>query len=117
MNARTDSAALDELRARMLAVPLGPEAQERGQVLAVSDGIAQVSGLASVRMGEVLQFKGGKLGYVLALDEDIVQAVFLDPMQGVEAGSLVERSGALMRVPVGEALLGRVVDPLGRAAR
>jgi F-type H+-transporting ATPase subunit alpha len=114
MKARTDTAALNELRARMLAVPLGPEAQERGEVLAVSDGIAQVSGLASARMGEVLRFESGKLGYVLALDEDVIQAVFLDPMEGVEAGSAVERSGALLRVPVGEALLGRVVDPLGR---
>lgn len=100
MKAEADTAGLDALRARMLAAPLGPETQERGEVLAVSDGIAQVSGLASARLGEVLRFEGGKLGFVLALDQDVIQAVFLDPMAGVEAGSTVERGGALMRVPV-----------------
>ncbi len=94
--------------------PLGAEAEERGEVGEVADGIARVSGLPSARLGEVVLFEGGRRGFVLALEQDGFQAVFLDPMQGVAAGSAVERGGELLQVPVGEALLGRVVDPLGR---
>ncbi len=109
-----DGAELTDLRSRIENARLGAEARERGEVVEISDGIALVSGLPSARLGEIVVFEGGRRGFALALDREGVRAVFLDPMQGVAAGSVVERGGKLLQVPVGEALLGRVVDPLGR---
>ena len=108
-------AGLADVRARLDRARLGAEARERGEVVEISDGIAHVTGLASARLGEIVVFEGGRRGFVLTLEEDALQAVFLDPMQGVAAGSTVERAAELLQIPVGEALLGRVVDPLGRA--
>ncbi|MCP5474172.1 MAG: F0F1 ATP synthase subunit alpha [Rhodanobacteraceae bacterium] len=105
---------LERLKARLAATRLGPQAEETGVVTALADGLAHVSGLPGARQGELLLFAGGVRGFVMNLDEDALQAAFLDPATAVEAGSEVKRSGRLLSVPVGEALLGRVVDPLGR---
>ncbi len=105
---------LDALKARVAAARLGPKAEERGAVVEVGDGLAHVSGLPGARLGEVLVFAGGARGYVLNLDEAALQAAFLDPMGGVEAGGVVTRTGRLLATPVGAGLMGRVVDPLGR---
>ena len=105
---------LDALKSRVATARLGPEARETGAVTEIADGLAHVSGLPGARLGEVLRFTGGARGFVLNLDEAMLQAAFLDPTEGIEAGSAVTRTGQLLSVPVGEALLGRVVDPLGR---
>lgn len=105
---------LADLKARVAGADLGPEAQEQGTVTAIADGLASISGLPGAELNEIITFDSGARGFVLTLNEDLLHAAFLDPMQGVAAGSTVTRSGRLAAVPVGEALLGRVLDPLGR---
>jgi F-type H+-transporting ATPase subunit alpha len=105
---------LDALAARIASAQLGPEAEELGTVAEIADGVARITGLPGAALGEVLIFPDGQRGFALALEPDAVEAAFFDPMDGVEAGDTVRRTGEIARVPVGEALLGRVIDPLGR---
>ena len=114
MTAPPPEAALDALKSRVARARLGAEAEERGTVIATADGLARLSGLPGAELNEVLVFEGGTRGFVLALEEDEVQAAFLDAAEGIAAGCPVIRSGEIMSVPVGDALLGRVLDPLGR---
>jgi F-type H+/Na+-transporting ATPase subunit alpha len=87
--------------------------REVGVVTAVSVGIATVSGLPNVGSEELISFPGGLLGIAFNLDENEVGVVLLGDYQGLQAGDEVERTGRVMDVAVGDALLGRVVDPLG----
>jgi F-type H+-transporting ATPase subunit alpha len=93
---------------------LTPQAEAIGRVEEVADGIARISGLPDVELGELLEFEGGHPGYALTLEEDQISAVLLDEATTIEAGSRVTSIGEVVRVPVGPGLLGRVVDPLGR---
>jgi F-type H+-transporting ATPase subunit alpha len=103
-------------RARLGAVALGPQTESFGHVVHAADGIARISGLPEARLGELLRFGNGNgTGFVLTLDTETLDAVVLDEAAGIAAGDRVAATGEVMRVPVGEALLGRVVDPLGRA--
>jgi F-type H+-transporting ATPase subunit alpha len=86
-----------------------------GRVLEVGDGIARVAGLPSTSVNEVLEFEGGLLGLALNLDEDSIGAVVLGEASHVEEGGAVKATGRILSVPVGDALIGRVVDGLGRA--
>lgn len=94
--------------------PLGPRAEHRGRVEEIGDGVAMISGLRDVGLDEVLRFQGGQIGFAQVLDSDLIGCVLLDAATDVEAGDAVYGSGEIVEVPVGEALLGRVVDPLGR---
>ncbi len=87
---------------------------EVGEVIRIGEGVAIVRGLPGVQVEELLRFTGNRLGLAFNLDPNEVGAIMLDPESGIEAGSSVHRTGRVMDVPVGEALLGRVVDPLGR---
>ncbi|MCP3710087.1 F0F1 ATP synthase subunit alpha [Paraburkholderia sp. CNPSo 3274] len=98
----------------LASVRFAAEAQTNGSVASVADGVARVSGLADVALDETVRFASGATGYVRTLDADLANVVLLDGAAGVEAGERVERTGAVLQVPVGEALLGRVIDPLGR---
>ncbi|MFN2377437.1 MAG: F0F1 ATP synthase subunit alpha [Candidatus Binatia bacterium] len=90
------------------------EVRETGRVLATGDGIARIHGLERAAAGELLEFEGGVQGMVLNLEEDNVgAAIFADPDQ-VREGGEVRRTGRIADVPVGEALLGRVVNALGQ---
>jgi len=91
-----------------------PAVSEVGVVTAVGGGIATVRGLPGVRADEVVRFAGGEEGLALDLRRDDVGVVLLSPDVGVRAGAEVVRTGSVLDVPVGDALLGRVVDPLGR---
>src|SRR6476646_8352591 len=86
-----------------------------GQVLEVGDGIARVAGLPETSVNEVLEFEGGTLGLALNLDEASIGAVILGEASHVEEGGAVKATGRILSVPVGAALIGRVVDSLGRA--
>ncbi len=90
------------------------EMESRGSVLQVGDGIARVWGLEDAMAGELLEFTGGIMGMVLNLEEDNVGAVLFGPDTGIREGDTVRRTGRVAQVPVGEALIGRVVDPLGK---
>ncbi|MFA7638406.1 MAG: F0F1 ATP synthase subunit alpha [Parvibaculum sp.] len=93
----------------------GAEAQvsEIGQVLSVGDGIARVYGLDNVEAGEMVEFPGGVRGMALNLEQDNVGVVIFGSDQNIREGDIVKRTGAIVDVPVGKGLLGRVVDPLG----
>jgi F-type H+-transporting ATPase subunit alpha len=88
---------------------------ETGTVLSVGDGIARVYGLEGAMAGELLEFPGGLMGLVLNLESDNVGAVCFGEVTNVEEGSVVKRTGRILDVPVGEALIGRVVNALGQA--
>ncbi|EFG74843.1 ATP synthase F1, alpha subunit [Mycobacterium parascrofulaceum ATCC BAA-614] len=87
--------------------------EEVGTVVEAGDGIAHVEGLPSVMTQELLEFPGGVLGVALNLDEHSVGAVILGDFEKIEEGQQVKRTGEVLSVPVGDAFLGRVVDPLG----
>ncbi len=85
-----------------------------GTVIEVGDGIARIHGLASAKYNELLQFPGDIIGIALNLEEDSVSAVVLGDYTQIKEGDEVRCTGRIAEVPVGEALIGRVVDPLGR---
>jgi F-type H+-transporting ATPase subunit alpha len=86
-----------------------------GTVLQVGDGIARIYGLEKAMAGELLEFEDGTVGIALNLEEDNVGAVLMGAGLGIQEGSSVTATGRIAQVPVGEALVGRVVDALGRA--
>jgi F-type H+-transporting ATPase subunit alpha len=86
---------------------------EVGQVLEVGDGIARVYGLSGLMSGEMVSFENGVKGIALNLEESSVGAMVLGDYTGIEEGDTVTATGALLRVPVGEAIIGRVVNALG----
>jgi len=87
--------------------------EEVGTILQVGDGIARVYGMNNVGSGELVEFQNGLKGIVLNLEEDNVGVVLLGPSKGLKEGQTVKRTREIASIPVGEGLLGRVVDPLG----
>jgi F-type H+-transporting ATPase subunit alpha len=87
---------------------------ETGSVISVGDGIARIYGLENVMAGELIEFKGGVSGIALNLEEDQVGGVLLGDFSGIKEGDEVRRTGRIMSVPVGEAMVGRVVNALGQ---
>ena len=88
--------------------------EEVGTVIDAGDGIAHVEGLPSVMTQELLEFPGGVLGVALNLDEHSIGVVILGDFEKIEEGQQVKRTGEVLSVPVGDAFLGRVVNPLGQ---
>jgi F-type H+-transporting ATPase subunit alpha len=91
------------------------EVRETGMVLSAGDGIARIYGLDRAAAGELIEFPHGIYGIVLNLEEDNVGAAILGEQQAIKEGDEVRRTGRIAEVPVGEALLGRVVNALGQA--
>src|SRR5437764_2331785 len=91
------------------------DVSEVGSVMSVGDGIARIHGLDKVMAGELIEFGHGVSGIAMNLEGDQVGAVLLGEYQHIREGDEVRRTGAILRVPVGEALIGRAVDALGRA--
>src|SRR3989440_1803616 len=89
------------------------EVSEVGQVLSVGDGIARVYGLDNVQAGEMVEFPGGIRGMALNLESDNVGIVIFGSDRDIKEGDTVKRTGAIVDVPIGKELLGRVVDALG----
>ena len=87
---------------------------EVGRVLEVGDGIARVYGLGNAMAGEQLEFENGQFGQVFNLEEDSVGVVIFGDYLSIKEGDEVRRTGSLLSIPCGEALIGRIVDPLGR---
>ena len=90
------------------------QARDVGTVIEVGDGIARVSGLSNVRMSELVEFPSGVLGMAFSLEVDNVGVIVMGDYTDIEEGDEVRRTGRIVSVPVGDALLGRVVDALGR---
>src|SRR6187401_3630293 len=92
----------------------GVETRSVGTVVEVGDGIAQIYGLDAALASELLEFPNGVMGMALNLEEETVGAVILGDATAIKEGDQVRTTGRVVEVPVGQALLGRVVDPLGR---
>ena len=90
------------------------DVSEVGRVLEVGDGIAQVYGLTNAMAGEMLEFENGAVGQVFNLEENTIGVAVLGEYLSIREGDTVRGTGELLSVPVGDALIGRVVDPLGR---
>jgi len=90
------------------------EVWETGTVVQVGDGIAHIYGLSNVMSNELLEFDTGQVGIALNLEEDSIGCIILGPYQNIHEGDIVKRTRRIVEVPVGEALLGRVVNPLGK---
>jgi F-type H+-transporting ATPase subunit alpha len=90
------------------------EARTVGRVAEVGDGIARVSGLPDAAVNELLEFEDGSVGLALNLDEDSIGAVVLGDVDHIEEGQTVKSTGGILSMPVGDAMLGRVVNALGR---
>ncbi|MCF7843349.1 F0F1 ATP synthase subunit alpha [Candidatus Gracilibacteria bacterium] len=103
---------IKDLEQKIAEVSTTLEVNEIGTVISVSDGIARVSGLLSVASMEEVTFSSGAKGIALNLESDIVGVVIVSNADKVREGEEVSRSGRVLSIPVGEALLGRVVDPL-----
>jgi F-type H+-transporting ATPase subunit alpha len=88
-------------------------AEQVGRVVEVGDGIARVSGLPSAKVNELLEFEDGTLGLAMNLDEDTIGAVVLGSVDTIEEEQIVRATGRILNMPVGDALLGRVVNALG----
>ncbi|MBP6514557.1 MAG: F0F1 ATP synthase subunit alpha [Steroidobacteraceae bacterium] len=103
----------DLIQARIKNFDAGSEARNVGTVVSVTDGICRIHGLADVAYGEMLEFPGNSFGLALNLEQDSVGSVVLGEYKHISEGDTVKTTGRILEVPVGRALLGRVVDPLG----
>ena len=101
------------LRKNLEGFDPGLEQAQVGRVVEVGDGIARVSGLPSAAVNELLEFESGSVGLALNLDEESIGAVVLGDASSVQEGQSVKASGRILSIPVGDGMLGRVVDALG----
>ncbi len=105
----------DLIKKRIESFDGATEARTEGTVIGVTDGIVRIHGLADVMSGEMLEFPGNTFGMALNLERDSVGAVILGDYQHISEGDKVKCTGRILEVPTGEALLGRVVNSLGKA--
>ena len=110
---RSESAA-ESIERELSSVPLGLDSYQIGRVTSLSDGICRVRGLSDVMAGEMVQFGDELCGMVMDLEKNDVGVVLLGEYENVQEGDEVRRTGHVIEVPVGESLIGRVVDALGR---
>lgn len=103
----------DVLLKQLESADLSVKLEEVGTVLQVSDGVARIFGLTNAESGDLLEFDSGVMGVVMNLEVDNVGAVLLGPTDEVKEGMTVKRTGRIASIPVGEKMLGRVVNPLG----
>ncbi|WP_369856176.1 F0F1 ATP synthase subunit alpha [Candidatus Thalassolituus haligoni] len=102
------------IKKRIESLDVTSQAQNEGTVVSVSDGIVRIHGLADVMYGEMIEFDGGVYGLAMNLERDSVGAVILGEYKSLAEGQKAKCTGRILEVPTGEALLGRVVDTLGR---
>lgn len=104
----------DVLLQQLKGIDTSLQFDEVGTVLQVSDGVARIYGLRNAEANELLQFENGVMGTVMNLEEDNVGAVLLGPTDQIKEGMIVKRTKRIASINVGESMLGRVIDPLGR---
>ncbi|HLI00708.1 MAG TPA: F0F1 ATP synthase subunit alpha [Acidimicrobiales bacterium] len=103
----------EALRRNVADFTPGVSRESVGRIIVVGDGIARVAGLADAAVNELLEFENGVVGLALNLDEESIGAVVLGDVDELEEGQAVRATGRILSVPVGDGLLGRVVNPLG----
>ncbi len=102
------------IRARIAGFEGRVETRSQGTIISLSDGILRIHGLEDVMYGEMLELPGGRFALAMNLEQDNVGAVVLGEFSGLEEGNVVKCTGKVMQVPIGKALLGRVVNALGQ---
>lgn len=111
---KTDGAYVDGLKAALNGFDEAIDVFQAGRVISASDGICRVAGLPDAMSGEMLLFEGGLTGMVMDLEKDNIGVVLLGEFDDIHEGDKVRCTGHIIEVPVGEELIGRVVDALGR---
>ena len=109
-----DQDLIEALRQQLRTVSRDPDVYQTGTVISVSDGICRISGVSDAMAGELIEFEGGVRGMVMDLEKDNAGVVMLGNYERVQEGQPVRRTGRIIEVPVGEELIGRVVDALGQ---
>jgi len=105
---------VEQSRQRVAELPAEAGLERVGRVLSIGDGVAMVGGLAETRLDELLVFETGVTGLVVDLGEEIIGCMLLGDSEGISAGGPVRGTGEIARAPVGEGLLGRVIDAFGK---
>ena len=103
------------IKKRIAQFDVTSEARNEGTIVAVTDGIIRIHGLADVMQGEMIELPGGRYAIALNLERDSVGAVVMGPYSDLQEGQKVQSTGRILEVPVGRSLLGRVVNTLGEA--
>ncbi len=106
---------IEQLKKQIIDFKSSVAKEKIGTVEEIGDGIARISGLSEVMASEMIEFSNGKYGMALNLEEDTIGAVILGDTEGITEGDSVKSTGRILEVPVGEQLVGRVVNPLGVA--
>ena len=101
------------IKERISSFQSTPKIEEIGKLTYIGDGIARATGLENVLSGELLEFSNGTIGMAQNLEKNDVGIVIFGPYATIHEGDIVKRTGRIMEVPVGEAMIGRVVDALG----
>jgi len=114
-DAGTSSSLLRQQKNWLQNYQFAPRIVERGKVLSVGDGIVWIEGLPSASIDEVLRLEDGSRAVVFHLTEALVGAILLEQTKSLTAGTIAHHSGTSLSIPCGDALLGRIVDPLGKA--
>ena len=109
-----DRDLIEGLREQLKTVSRDPDVYQTGKVISVSDGICRISGVSDAMAGELIEIQNGARGIVMDLEPHNVGVVLLGDYSGVQQGMLVRRTGRIIEVPVGDELIGRVVDSLGQ---
>src|ERR1700752_4256974 len=104
----------DLIKARIKNFEAGAEARNTGTIVSLQDGIVRIHGLSDALQGEMLEFEGNTFGLALNLERDSVGAVLLGDYKPLAEGQTVKTTGRILEVPVGDGLLGRVVNALGQ---
>mmetsp|Transcript_13823 Transcript_13823/g.23577 ORF Transcript_13823/g.23577 Transcript_13823/m.23577 type:complete len:202 (+) Transcript_13823:22-627(+) len=107
--------AVNILQSKVSGINQVNDLNEYGTVISIGDGIARVFGLMKVQAGEMVEFSSGVKGMALNLETDNVGIVVLGNDREIQEGHVVKRTGSIVDVPIGDGMLGRVVDPLGNA--
>ncbi len=113
MQQLTSSEISEIIKKRIAHFEISPEIRTEGTIVSLKDGIVRIYGLTDAMLGEMIEFPGQVYGLALNLERDSVGAVVLGPYEHLEEGQTVKCTGRILEVPVGEGLLGRVVDALG----
>jgi F-type H+-transporting ATPase subunit alpha len=114
MNQQLSPSEISELiKQRIQQISLDTDVSTQGVIVSLQDGTARIHGAEQAMYGEMLEFEGGTFGIALNLERDSIGAVILGPYEHLAEGQIVKCTGRILEVPVGEALLGRVVDALG----
>ncbi len=106
---------IEQLKKQIAGYKAEIQTEKVGKVLEIGDGVARISGLAEVMASEMLEFENGTMGVALNLEEDRIGAMILGSFEEIKEGDEVKSTGRILSVPVGENLIGRVVNPLGEA--